>query len=109
VAMSKQLPLLDFHRSNAAQFVELNGWLLPAHFGNSAAEYVAVRSAVGLMDLSYRGLLQVTGPDRLSFLQGMLSNDLRILKPFAGQSATLLTQQGKVIADVRVLCALNSL
>jgi folate-binding protein YgfZ len=38
----------------------------------------------------------------------MLSNDLRALEPFAGQYATLLTQQGKVIADVRVLCAMNS-
>jgi folate-binding protein YgfZ len=108
MAMSKQLPLVDFHRSNGAEFVERDGWLMPVHFGNSAAEYAAIRSAVGLMDLSYRGLLQVTGPDRLSFLQGMLSNDLRALKPFAGQYATLLSQQGKVIADVRVLCALNS-
>ena len=106
--MPKQLPLSDFHRLNGAQFVEREGWLLPAHFGNSAAEYAAVRSAVGLMDLSYRGLLQVTGPDRLLFLQGMLSNDLRALEPFMGQYATLLTQQGKVIADVRVLCAMNS-
>lgn len=81
---------------------------MPAHFGDSAAEYGAVRSAAGLIDLSHRGLFQVTGPDRLSFLQGMLSNDLRILKPFTGQYATLLTQQGKVIADVRVLCAMNS-
>ena len=106
--MAKQLPLVKFHKSNGAEFLEVDGWLLPAHFGNSAAEYAAVRSAVGLMDLSHRGLLQLTGPDRLSFLQGMLSNDLRILKPFTGQHATLLSQQGKVIADVRVLCAMNS-
>jgi folate-binding protein YgfZ len=38
----------------------------------------------------------------------MLSNDLRSLKPFDGQYAALLTQQGKVVADVRVLCSLNS-
>ena len=38
----------------------------------------------------------------------MLSNDLKALKPFDGQYATVLTQQGKVIADVRVLCSLNS-
>ena len=81
---------------------------MPAHFGDSAAEYTATRSAAGLMDLSHRGLLQVTGTDRLSFLQGMLSNDLRALGPFTGQYAALLTQQGKVIADVRVLCAMNS-
>src|SRR5262245_37983854 len=106
--MVKQSVLSEFHQFNGAKFVERDRWLLPAHFGNSAQEYAAVRSAVGLMDLSYRGLLQFTGPDRLSFLQGMLSNDLRALKPFTGQHATLLSQQGKVIADVRVLCALNS-
>jgi glycine cleavage system T protein len=106
--MAKQSPLSAFHKSNGAEFVERDGWLLPAHFGNPAAEYRAVRSAVGLMDFSYRGLLQLTGPDRLSFLQGMLSNDLRPLKPFTGQYATLLTQQGKLIADLRVLCAMNS-
>lgn len=106
--MAKQLPLSDFHRLHGAQFVEREGWLLPAHFGDSAAEYAAARSAAGLMDLSHRGLLQVTGADRLSFLQGMLSNDLRGLGPFTGQYATLLTQQGKVISDVRVLCAMNS-
>jgi folate-binding protein YgfZ len=106
--MPQQSTLSSLHKSNGAEFTERDGWLLPAHFGNSATEYAAVRSAVGLMDLSYRGLLQLVGPDRLSFLQGMLSNDLRALKPFAGQHATLLTQQGKVIADVRVLCAMNS-
>ncbi len=96
------------HRSNGAVFCERDGWLLPAHFGNPAAEYQAARAAVGLVDLPQRGLLQFTGPDRRSFLQGMLSNDLTALKPFEGQYATLLTQQGKVVADVRVLCALNS-
>ena len=106
--MPEQSTLSSLHKSNGAEFTERDGWLLPAHFGNSATEYAAVRSAVGLMDLSYRGLLQLTGPDRLSFLQGMLSNDLRVLKPFTGQYAALLTQQGKVIADVRVLCAMNS-
>lgn len=87
---------------------ERDGWLLPAHFGDVAREYEAARSAVAILDLSHRGLLQFTGPDRLSFLQGMLSNDLKALRPFDGQYATLLTQQGKVVADVRVLCSLNS-
>lgn len=108
MSMAKQSPLSDLHRSNGVSFVERDGWLLPAHFAAPADEYQAVRSAVGLVDLSHRGLLQFTGADRMSFLQGMLSNDLRALKPFDGQSATLLTQQGKVIADVRVLCAMNS-
>src|SRR3989337_2738673 len=107
--MAKQSLLTDFHRSNGAGFTERDGWLLPVHFSNVAAEYQSVRSAAGLFDLAHRGLLQFTGPDRISFLQGMLSNDLRPLETFDGQYATLLNQQGKVLADLRVLCALNSL
>ena len=107
--MAKQSLLTDFHRSNGAVFTERDGWFLPVHYGNTAAEYESVRRAAGLFDLSHRGLLQFTGPDRLSFLQGMLSNDLRALKTFDGQYATILNQQGKVLADLRVLCALNSL
>ena len=106
--MVKQSTLSDFHKGNGAVLAERDGWLLPAHFGNPAGEYQKVRSAAGLIDLSHRGLLQFTGSDRLPFLQGLLSNDLRILKPLDGQYATVLTQQGKVIADVRVLCSLNS-
>lgn len=100
---------MEWHRSNGAVFAERDGWLLPVHFGDPRAEYAAVRSAVGMVDLSHRGLLQFAGPDRLSFLQGMLSNDLRVLKPFDGQYAAILTQQGKVVADARVLCSLNSI
>ena len=92
--------MTDFHRANGAIFIERDGWRLADHFGDPAAEYAAARSTVGLIDLAHRGLLQFTGPDRLSFLQGMLSNDLRVLKPFDGQYATILTLQGKVVADV---------
>jgi folate-binding protein YgfZ len=106
--MAKQSSLNEMHRSRGAVFIEQDGWTLPAHFGDTAGEYQAVRSSAGLIDLAHRGLLQFTGPDRLSFLQGMLSNDVRALKPFDGAYATVLTQQGKVIADVRVLCAMNS-
>jgi glycine cleavage system T protein len=107
--MAKQSLLLTFHQSNSAQFVERDGWLLPAQFSDSATEYAAVRSAVGFIDLAHRGLLQLTGPDRVSFLQGMVSNDVKALKPGAGQYATVLNQQGKVLGDTRVLCSDNSL
>ena len=88
--------------------VEQDGWLLPDHFGDPAREYESVGTSAGIFDLADRAMLQFTGEDRLSYLQGMLSNDLRLLKMFEGQQAAILTQQGKVIADVRVLCSLNS-
>src|ERR1044071_4624265 len=104
--MSEPTPLADFHRANGAVFADSNP--LPVHFGDPAREYAEARDGAGLIDRADRGLLQFTGPDRVPFLQGMLSNDLRALKPFDGQNAAILTQQGKVIADVRVLCAMNS-
>lgn len=107
--MAKESALTSKHRGRDARFLERDGWRLPQHFGDVDAEYGAVRKSVGILDLSQRGLLQFTGPDRLSFLQGMVSNDLRDLQTFDGQYAALLTQQGKVVADVRVLCAMNSL
>lgn len=107
--MAKPSLLSDFHQSNGAQFGERDGWLLPAQFGNPAAEYAAVRSAVGFLDLSHRGLLQLTGADRVSFLQGMVSNDVKALKSGEGQYATVLNQQGKVLGDTCVLCSDNSL
>jgi glycine cleavage system T protein len=107
-SMAKAPFLSDFHKQQGAVLAERAGWLLPSHYGNWTAEYDAVRKAAGLVDLAHRGLLQITGPDRVTFLQGMLSNDLRALRPFEGHFATILNQQGKVLADLRVLCAMNS-
>jgi len=106
--MVTQSTLTDLHQRQGAAFVELDGWRLPDHFGDPASEYRSVGNSAGLFDLANRAMLQFTGDDRLSYLQGMLSNDLRPLKMFDGQQAAILTQQGKVIADVRVLCSLNS-
>ena len=106
--MKNESRLATLHDSHGASFADYRGWRLPKNFGDAAAEYNAVRSAAGLIDFSDRGLLQFTGPDRLSYLQGMLSSDLRALKPFQGQPAAVLNQQGKVLADVMVLCAMNS-
>src|SRR4051812_50107464 len=95
--MAKQTTLAEFHKHQGAVFTEHDGWLLPDSFGDSAAEYATVRSGAGLIDFSHRALLQFTGPDRLAFLQGMLSNDLRPLKMFEGQPSAGLRPQRKKI------------
>ncbi len=89
-------------------FAEREGWLLPTRFDEVQSEYQAVRSAVGLLDLSHRALLNFTGPDRLSYLQGMVSNDLRLLTPGQGVCAAVLNMQGKVVGDCRIFCTNDS-
>lgn len=65
--------------------------------------YEAVRKTTGWRDRSAEGRLKVTGPDRASWLQGLLTNDIAALKPGEGCYAAYLTPQGRMIADVRVL------
>ena len=50
-----------------------------------------------------RVLLQVSGEDRVSFLHGMLSNDVSGLAPGSGAAALLLTEQGRIVAEMNLL------
>lgn len=96
------------HRRNGAELTEENGWILPAHFGAPLEEYEAVRAAAGLFDMCDYAALHVTGPDRVSYLQGMVSNDVKKLAPGNGVQAAVLDVNGKILADLRVLCAEES-
>jgi folate-binding protein YgfZ len=65
-------------------------------------DYQALRHAAGIVDRSARGRLTVSGADRRSYLQGLLSNDIAALVEGSGCYATYLTAQGRMIADMRV-------
>ncbi len=67
-----------------------------------STETAAVRSACGLLPGSLRALHRLIGSDRTTFLQGMLSNDVARLSPGQGTYATHLTQQGRIVSDLRV-------
>jgi glycine cleavage system T protein len=75
---------------------------LPERFSDFAEEYQAVRAQAGLIDLSSRTQIRMTGEDRVGFLQGMVSNDVKSLQPGDGCAAALLTEQGRIVADLRV-------
>src|SRR5262245_16917037 len=85
------------------------GVVLPRHFGEPEAEYAALTRGTAVLDLGFRTLVQATGPDRVTFLQGMLTNDVAALAPGGGCLALLLTIQGRVIADVRVAAQSDAL
>lgn len=61
------------------------------------------------VDRSGRGRVRLTGKDRQSFLQGMVTNDVARLAPGQGCYAFLLDATGHVLADVRILCLEDSL
>jgi len=68
-------------------------------------EYAAARGGVALFDRSALGKVTVTGRDRLSFLQGMLTNDVKALAPGQGAPAAFLDAHGKVMALLVVYAA----
>ena len=63
-------------------------------------EYRAARESVVVADRSYRAFIRVTGKDRLSFLQNMLSNDVKKLQTGEGVWAAILTRKGTLISDL---------
>jgi len=83
-------------------FTERFGVELPAHFGDPEVEYEAVRKAVGLVDTSFRGLLELTGADRLRWLNGQITNDVKDLKAGEGKLAAVLNVKGHILADLAV-------
>jgi folate-binding protein YgfZ len=65
----------------------------------SPEEYVAVRERVGISDLSHDGQYLISGEDKTTFLQNLISNDIRLVNGNQGIYSTLLTAKGKIIAD----------
>lgn len=66
-------------------------------------EYAAIRKAAALLDAPHRGLVRLTGRDRLDFLHRMLSNDCRSLNPGDVQRNFLLNSKGRIMADMLVV------
>ena len=88
--------------SQGTPLTDDRGIELPSAFTNAQDEYTAGCEKAGLIDLSFRTQVKRTGEDRADFLQGMLSNDIKALQPGDGCPATLLTEQGRIVADLRV-------
>ena len=73
-----------------------------ADFGDPRAEFQALLSGCGLYDLSWRTKIAVTGGDRVRWLNGMATNNIRDLAPGHGVYAFLLNAQGRIQADLYV-------
>lgn len=76
---------------------------------DAAQEYRAARDGCAMWRADFRRLVTATGEDRLTFLHGMLSNDVKALRPGGGTYAALLTQQGKIVSDVRLYADVDRL
>src|SRR6202163_545111 len=81
---------------------EHSGATVAPDFGDIRAEFQALLSGCGLYDLSRRAKIAVTGSDRVRWLNGMATNNVRDLARGHGVYAFLLNAQGRIQADLYV-------
>ena len=99
----KRTPLYEIHGALGATFTEsYEDWELVGHFTDPTEEHRTVRQGVGIVDLLHRGRLRLTGSDRAAYLHRIISNDVEGLAVGEGNYATILTNRGKIIADMNV-------
>lgn len=92
--------LSDLHRKDGAEMGVWFGCALPDSFGDWRAEYRWLHESVGLVDKNYRAYLEFTGPDRVRYVNAILTNDIKGLKENHGTVSLFLNPQGHIQAEI---------
>ena len=93
------------HRQMGAKMVDFNGWDMPVEYpsvGGIIAEHNAVRTGVGIFDVSHMGDIRLQGPEALAAVQHISMNDASRLAIGQAQYSALLYPQGTFVDDVIV-------
>jgi aminomethyltransferase len=101
----RKTALNGVHRQMGAKMVEFNGWDMPVEYpsgGGIMAEHNAVRTGVGIFDVSHMGDIRLTGPEALAAVQHISMNDASRLAVGQAQYSALLYPQGTFVDDVIV-------
>ena len=98
----RRTPLFDRHQAAGAKTADFGGWDMPIEYTGVVAEHNAVRSAVGIFDVSHMGKLAVYGDGAVAFLNSLLANDLDRIAAGQAQYSMLCNDDGGVIDDLIV-------
>ena len=98
----RRSPLDAAHRALGAKMGAFGGWLMPIEYEGTLAEHDAVRSAVGLFDVSHLGKVSASGEESLEALQATLTNDVARVPVGGAQYGMALDDDGGIIDDLIV-------
>jgi folate-binding protein YgfZ len=93
------MTLREFHQSLGARFEQVRGGEVVAGYGDAMAEHAALRATAAVLDFSFRGRLCLAGADRVEFLHGQVTNDIKSLAPGDGCYNALVTAKGRMVGD----------
>ena len=96
------LMLHEFHHRLGARFAGREGAEVVNDYGDWLAEHAALRQNAGVLDFSFRSRICLTGADRVRFLHGQVTNDVKKLCVGEGCYAALVTAKGKMESDLNI-------
>ena len=96
----RRTALYDAHVAAGAKLVPFAGWEMPVQYQGIREEHLAVRSDVGVFDVSHMGEVETSGPDAEAFLQHVLSNDVTKIPVGGAQYSVLCREDGGVLDDL---------
>ena len=88
------------HHNHKAKMVDFGGWDMPVQYEGLVAEHMAVRTGVGVFDVSHMGDIQLRGPNSLAALQKLLMNDASKLQIGQAHYSAMLYPNGTFVDDV---------
>ncbi len=93
-------PLFELIQQQKARFTPFSGWEMPVQYQGLTKEHQAVRTNVGMFDISHMGKFALSGQNLISQLQTLVPSDLSRLQPGEAQYTVLLNSQAGIIDDI---------
>ncbi len=100
ISKLRMTALNQTHRTHKAKMVDFGGWDMPVEYGGLISEHMAVRTGVGLFDVSHMGDIQLRGPGSLAAVQKLLMNDASKLQVGQAHYSAMLYEDGTFVDDV---------
>lgn len=95
-------PLHSAHEKSGTRFTDFGGWTMPVQHDSVLDEHDAVRTDVGVFDVSHLGRFEVSGSGSLELLRSQLCNDIAKIGPGRAQYTMALNERGGIEDDIIV-------
>ena len=101
-AQLRHTPLYDWHVAHGGRMVDFAGWAMPVQYTSIIEEHLAIRSAVGIADISHMGRLRFEGPGAAVFLAELLTRRVADMELNQIRYSLITNDDGGILDDVLV-------